>query len=120
MEIKINLNNKEQAKEEVKKIQKAIDDLLGVCNDQKTQLQENVKVINEAEEHIKNLTDTSIGLSDSLKAIHQILGRKKDLFEGDEEIKAIMDTLSTFVLGSGAIKLGVLSNKKDKENAKSI
>ena len=119
MEIKLNIENKEEAKAQLKVIQKSIDELVDVCSEQKKQLQENIKTISEAEDHIKNLTDTSVGLSDSLKAIHTILGKKKDMFEGDEEMKAIMDSLATFVLGSGAIKLGVISAAKEMEKDES-
>lgn len=113
MEIKLDLNNKEEALKQVKLIQQSIDELVSVCNDQKKQLQQNINTISEAHQHIEKLTETSVGLSDSLKAIHLILGKKQDLFKGDDEMKEIMNTLSTFVLGSGAIKLGVLSNAKN-------
>jgi hypothetical protein len=118
MEINLNIENKEEARKQLKVIQKEINSLVEVCNLQKTQLQENLTTMTDAEEQIKKLTDTAVGLSDSLKAIHQILGKKSDMFEGDVEMKAIIDSLATFVLGSGAIKLGVISNAKGDEDEK--
>ena len=112
--INLEIENKEEAKAQLKIIQTAIDDLVNACNEQKKQLEENVKTITDAEELITNLTNTSVGLSDSLKAIHLVLGRKKDMFKGDVEMEAIIDELAKFVLGSGAIKLGVISNAKNK------
>lgn len=115
MQVEIDLNNKEKAAEEIKKIQKAIDDLIGVCKSQEQQLKDNVKVINEAEEHINTLQKTAVDLSDALKAVHRILQSKKEMFGTDKEIKELLDMLATFVVSSGAIKLGVISHAQDQE-----
>ena len=55
---------KEQAQAEVKKIQDAFDELVNVCNEQKAKLKDNAKVMGEAEEHMKYLSDSAIGFAD--------------------------------------------------------
>ena len=119
MQVEINLKNKEQAAQEIKKVQTAIDELLDVCNQQKTQLQENIKTISEAEAHSKTLENSAVDMSDAMKAIHRILQSKKELFEGDQEMKAVLDSLATFVVSSGAIKLGVISNARNNDEKES-
>lgn len=110
--------NKEEAKKVVKQIQDSIDELVLANTELKAQLNYNLEVIKSAEEQITNLTDTSVGLSDALKAVHRILQARKDQFKGDDEMKAVMDSLATFVVSSGAIKLGVISHAKTKEEEK--
>ena len=111
--MEINLENKEE-------LQKAFDDLTDACKKQKAQLKENVDVIEEAKKQIMNLTAGSIGLADTLKAVNSLLSRKKDLFKDDVEMNELLNSLATFVVSAGSIKLGVLSNamnKGDENNA---
>ena len=107
--------NQENPQESVGKIQEAFDELVDVINQQKQQLLENVKVIDDASEQIKNLTNSAVDFSDALKGVHMTLQAKKELFKDDEEINELLNTLAKFVVGSSAIKLGVISNARDKE-----
>lgn len=107
MQVEMDLKNEEKAREQIKKVQTAIDDLLLVCNDQKMQLIANTEVITESEKHIKVLDGTIKDLTNSIKAVYRILNAKTDLWKGDKEITAIQESLKIFVLGSGAIKAGV-------------
>jgi len=109
MKIEIDENNPQES---VKKIQEAFDELVDVINQQKQNLLDNAKVIDDAKEQIENLTKSTIGFSDSLKGIHMTLQSKKDLFKDDMEMNELLTTLSTFVVSSAAVKLGVISNAK--------
>lgn len=114
MEIKINFNNKAEAHKQVKLIQKTINDLLEICQDQKKQLLENISVIDESKLQITNLTKSAVDLSDAIKNIQRLLGSKMDLLKGDEELMKLTESLNTFIVSSGAIKLGVISNEMNK------
>lgn len=109
----MNIEIKTQA--DVDKVQKEFDDLLAVCKSQKIELSKNGLLMVEANRQINTLTELAISLSDTLKATHSVLGRKKDMFKGDDEMTVILNSLATFVLSSGAIKLGVVSNATDTE-----
>lgn len=113
MEIKLNIENKEDAKAQLKIIQNEIDALVEVCESQKKMLKENIETISSSKETIVDLTNSTIAMADSLKALHRLLQARKELFVGDEQMQTIMNSLATFVLGSGAIKLGVLSEAKE-------
>lgn len=115
MKIDLDLSNKEEAKKQLEKIQFAIDELLDVCNKQKAQLKENLEVMTTSEEQIINLTKASVDMADTIKAVHRILQARKEKFEGDDAMKTVMDSLATFVVSSGAIKLGVISNAEGEK-----
>ena len=119
MNVVIDLENKEAAKDQIKLIQGAMDDFVDVINKQSAQLKENVVSIDEAKKQIVNLTAGSVGLADTIKAIHLLLGRKKDLFKDDKQMNELMNELATFVVSSGAIKLGVLSHAMEGEKDES-
>ena len=105
MEIKLDLDNKEEAAKQLVIIQQQFDELLTVMKEQEKQLKENVIAM-------ENLTTTSVDLSDTIKNINIVLGSKKDLWAGDEVMNDLMNKLAHFVMSSGAIKLGVISNAK--------
>jgi len=107
MQIEMDLKDETKAREQIKKVQTAIDDLLSVCNDQKMQLIANTEVITESEKHIRMQEGTIKDLTNSIKAIYRVLNAKKDLWKNDKEINEIQESLKIFVLGSGAIKAGV-------------
>jgi len=117
MKAEINLENKEEAARQVALIQKSIDELLEVIETQKNELLNNVKVMKEAEDHIKTLEKSTIDLTQTIKGIHMILGSRKDKFEGDEEMNELMNHLSVFVMGSGSIKIGVMENERKNNNS---
>lgn len=110
--IEIDLDNKEAAMKEVKKIQGAIDELLSVCNDQKAQLQENVKTMTDAEKVITDLTSATKSFSEAFLNVQTVLHSKRELFEGDAEMKILLDSIATLTLESGNIKLMALRGDK--------
>jgi len=107
--MKLNFENKEE-------VQKEFDALTDACNKQSTELKANGVAMEEAKMQIVNLTAGSVGLAGTIKAIHLLLGRKSDLFKDDKQMNELMREIATFVVSSGAIKLGVLSHAMDKEN----
>lgn len=111
MDFNIDLNDKEKARLELKRIQDEIESLLDVIATQKKEILRQVDVIDSAQNHIKSLEKSTVGLTEAMKSVHSILGSKSDLFKGDEEMKVIMESLGTFIMGSSSIKLGVLNNE---------
>lgn len=67
------------------------------------------KLAEEYQKQTAILTKSNIDLMQALKNVHSVLGAKSDMFKGDEDFKVLMDSLATFVLGSSAIKAGVLN-----------
>lgn len=114
LNLNFDFNNKAEAAANLKVVQNQFDELLDVMKQQEKQLKENVKTIDEAHKSITDLTNSSVGFSDALKNIHITLNNKKDLWEGDKEMQGLMEGLATFVVSSGAIKLGVISNAESK------
>lgn len=68
------------------------------------------------EKQNKELLEGSISMTETMKAIFSVLGQKKDLWKNDADMKIIMDSLATFVLSSGAIKMGVIGATKESNN----
>lgn len=110
MQIKIDLNNKEQAQKDIDKTQIEIDGLMLALNAQSEELVKQKKAIESSTEQIKDLTTSAIGLSDSLKAIQRVLGSKTELIKEDKDLMEILKMLNEFVLSSSAIKLGAMGN----------
>lgn len=108
IELTEGLNNPEKAKQVIKEVQDAIDEMVKTNQELLKMTEDANKIAAEYEEQTTLLHKTSSDLSDALKAIFSIMGKKKELWKNDEEINVIMDTLATFVLGSGTIKLGVI------------
>ena len=103
------LQNPSKAKEIVGKVQQAFTDLSN-SNLQSLEAAKQAQALVEAyENQVKVLTQGTISLSDSLKNVHLFFNSKKELWQNDKEVVEFMQHLSTWVVSSGAIKLGVLS-----------
>lgn len=113
MQIKIDLDNKEEAARNVKEVQKAINELLEVCNEQKDMLKENADKLQEAHDTLFNVAKARDELTEVLKNVHTLLGSKKDLWKDDVQINELMNVMATFIMSSGTIKHGVTKNEKN-------
>ena len=111
------IDNPEKAPEIVRSVQAAFTEL---SNSSLAALEAAKQSKNLAEEYSKQvqlLTQSNVDLTSAMKNIHIILNSKSDLFKGDAEMQEVMAGLSMFVVGSGAIKMGVFA--KGMEDAKS-
>jgi hypothetical protein len=107
------LKDPEKAKEVVKQVQGAIDELVLANQELKKQLEIDIKKFDEAAELIKNLQEATINATEVIKNLNIVLNSKRELFKDDEEMEVVMKALAHFVTGAGAIKMGVLANEKN-------
>jgi len=110
----INFENKEEAMMQVKVLKDSYEEMCEVSKKQNEALKVANDQLESAAKTINTLTDAAMGTTEALKAVHTILGSKKDLWNNDKQINELMNSLSTFVLSSGAIKLGVISNDNNQ------
>jgi len=104
------LQNPEKAKEVIKKVQGVIDELTMASTEAIAMAKKANALAEEYESLNDALTQSTLDLSATIKAIHTLLGRKVDLFQGDAELLVLMNELAQFVMSSGAIKAGVISH----------
>jgi len=62
----------------------------------------------------KQLTESNINLADVIKTVHMLLNANFELVSQDKKLKELTMELGKWVMGSGAIKLGVLSGSSDE------
>lgn len=110
MEININLMDKERAKEQVAKVQKSIDELLGVIDQQKIALKNSIKSSAQAEKTINEIVDVNTNLMASLRSIANLLAAKKDLWKGDDQMEELLKTLNVAVISDTFTKLRAHKN----------
>jgi len=116
-ELKINfedLKDVTKAKRVVKDVQEFVDNVIKQRDELLNQAEISNKVATEYQNHLFTVSKTVGDLTQAMKNIHVMLGSKKDLWQDDSEMNDLMNTISTFVMSSGAIKLGVLSNETDE------
>lgn len=106
--------SKEKAKEVVATIQKTIDDLVLANEQTLAHAKSLADDLTAMEELNKNAIQSSMSLSEALKNIHIELNSKMELISQDPELLDLTKKLGEWVMGSGAIKLGVLSNDESK------
>ena len=104
------IDNPSTAGRVVAEVQKAFTDLSNASLAAINSAKEAHNNMEEYSKQVDLLTKANIDMVDTLKNIHTVLGSKADLFEGDKEMKFLMDALSTFILSSSTIKLGAITN----------
>jgi hypothetical protein len=103
------INNPEKAKVIVQQVQKAFTELANSNLQALNVAKQSQTLLADYEQQMKVLVNGNINLADALKNVHIFLNSKKDLWKADKEVQDFMQHLSTWVVSSGAIKLGVLS-----------
>jgi len=108
------LESKEQAQIVVKQVQQAIDDLTIANQKLLKQCDKQADQMNEMGALNKQLTESNINLADVIKTVHMLLNANFELVSQDKKLKELTMELGKWVMGSGAIKLGVLSGSSDE------
>lgn len=108
MEIRIDFNDKEKAAQQIAGIQESFDEIIRINNEARATLKDNSIVIDDCIEKLNTLQTANGDLVQTLKNIHIMLNARVELFAKDEEMRALIETLGTFVTSSGAIKAGVI------------
>lgn len=110
------IDNPENAKEIVRAINASFNEL---NESNKIALETAIEaksVATKYHEQVQVLTRSNIDTVEAIKNIFMTLNDRKELWGNDPQMKKLMDGLATFVLSSGAIKMGVLREvlKDDK------
>lgn len=112
LNLSLNLDDKEEMKANLAKVQTQFDALLTIMNEQKKEIQEKVEVMGKFEGIINDLETSRDNLVTIVKNIHALLGQKADLFCDDKEMKELVATIGQFVMSPSTIKHGVVQNAK--------
>lgn len=104
----------------IKQIQTSMDELV-LANEQLiAAADKSNEVATQYQAEIITANKTMLDLTDLVKAVHTVLGTKKDLWKDDAELNEMQAALSTFVVSGGAIRAGILQSMEVEENADTL
>ena len=112
MEFKIDLNNREKATEQLAEVQKAFDDIMKINTEGQATLKENALVIDKAIISLNQMQNTQGDMVQIIKNVHIMLNARLEMFATDEEIKALITSLGSFIMSSAAVKAGVMREQQ--------
>lgn len=109
------LVDNDEAKEVIKQVQAAFRELSEASLEAIDAAKKANQNANEYHEQLVKVNKANLDLTQAIKNIHIVLGSKRDLWENDKEIEAVMNSLATFVLGSGSMKAGIIAEGMNDE-----
>jgi len=106
-ELQEGLKNENKARELIKRIQEACDELVKVKDEALKAANNAVALCDQYNKMIEDLTSANRDMATVLKNVHIALNAEKELWEKSQSITELVDILARFVVSAGAIKAGV-------------